>query len=118
MRLAQRNARISKCTNAVALPAGPTNHITPIIEASILIRIHGTAHSPGEHTDGLIAIAQDARASAELYEPRLGRITCQRRRRPGRARLEVGKHARWDKRGWERGIPHAIELHDRGQPPA
>ena len=67
-----------------------------IIEASILIRIHATTHTP--YGAGGLLIGWPNRATlGETHEPRKDRIACVRRRRPIFESLDIRKGmARWE----------------------
>ena len=75
-------------------PCPPMTHIT---QASIHIRIHATAHTPGSDAVSC-TFGQAHIAIAEVHEPHKGRIECALRRRPIADRQDAGKDAGWDER--------------------
>ena len=85
--------RLTEGQKAVT-PCPPMTHIT---QASIHIRIHATAHTPGSDAVSC-TFGQAHIAIAEVHEPHKGRIECALRRRPIADRQDAGKDAGWDER--------------------
>ena len=69
--------------------AKENNHIIPIIDASMLIRIRATTNTPGALVEGLAETEHGA--IAEAHTPHEGRILRMRRRRPVVGRLDIQK---------------------------
>ena len=68
-------------------PLHPNNHVTKLTEISILIRIHGAAHTPDE---GAVALTADVHvAIAEAHAPREAGIAGEGSSRPVEGRLHV-----------------------------
>src|SRR5262245_32699733 len=87
------------------------------VHPSILIRIHTTAHTPGMEDNSLKAVKH--LAGVEEHEPRAVRIACDRRCRPIRVHLNVGKRmARGERGPCSYGRIHQTRQFDnRRQPP-